>query len=593
MKKITTLLIGILALASSCEDPFELTPTGIISGNIVFADENLSDAFLSNLYDNSLFHINSGGTNIEMNLINSFGGESRNFAPWQSPFGRVINTDFNETGAGVTDYWPYALVRESNVYIDGLSNSEKLSKAYTDVRTSEARFIRAFAYFELVKRFGGVPLLTKAQSIDVTGEELFVKRNSEKEIYDFIGSEMDAISAVLPSVADNDGRISKWTALALKSRAMLYAASVANFGEVQLDGLLGIPKGDANAYYQQSMAASNEIMTNGPFSLYRKSADKVDNYINLFLDENNNPEVILAEKYDQTAGKSHSWDITGTPAGFGFAWNSNYPVYLETLENFDFIDGTSGKVDRAMYDDQTELDPKWFFEQRDPRMRASIFYPGTEFKGGKVYFHRSTDYTDPASGDVKRSTGSGFIIPGSDAWPGAAHPRHRGGNPTGLLVRKRINPATPDGTGSSTDVIIFRLGEIMLNYIEASFYLGDPNGNMADILNGQIRDRAGMPALAAGEITEAKIRQERRVELAFEEHVFWDLRRWRTAVQELDNVQRHRTHWRYNYDTGMYTMQMADGDLGRIRLFKERNYYYALGLNRIADNPNLVENPGY
>ncbi|MFK7807750.1 MAG: RagB/SusD family nutrient uptake outer membrane protein, partial [Saprospiraceae bacterium] len=231
------------------------------------------------------------------------------------------------------------------------------------------------------------------------------------------------------------------------------------------------------------------------------------------------------------------------------------------------------------------------FEERDPRFRASVFYPGTEFKGGKVYFHRSTDYTDPTTGEVKRSTGSGFIVPGSNGWPGAAHPRHRGGNPTGLLIRKRINPNTPDGQRSSTDVIIFRLGEIMLNYIEAAFYLGDPNGDMAAMLNGQIRDRAGMPALE--EITEARIRQERRVELAFEEHVFWDLRRWRIAVQELDNVQRHRTHWRYNYDTGKYTMQMADGDLGRIRLFKERNYYYALGLNRIADNPNLVENPGY
>ncbi len=593
MKKIILFLFGILAFGTSCEDPFELTPTGIISGDIVFSDESLSNAFLSDLYERSLFFIESGGTNIEMNLVNSMGGESRNFAPWQSPFGRVMNTDFNETGAGVIDYWPYDLIRESNVFIHGLENSEKLPSSFTQVRSAEARFIRAFAYFEMVKRFGGVPLITEAQSIDATGDDLFVKRNSEKEIYDFIGSEMDAIAELLPSVADIDGRINKWTALALKSRAMLYAASVANFGKVQLDGLLGFPQSEANTYYKKALDVSKEIIDNGPYSLYRKSEDKVKNFSDLFLDEVNNPEVILAEKFDQTAGKSHSWDITGTPAGFGFAWNSNYPVYMETLENFDFVDGTSGKVDRAMYDDKTEIDPDWYFEQRDPRMRASIFYPGTEFKGGRVFFHRSTDYTDPATGTVKRSTSEGFIIPGSDGWPGAGHPRHVGGNPTGLLIRKRINPSTPDGVGSSTDIIIIRLAEVMLNYVEAAYYLGDPYGDMASILNDQIRDRAGMPALSTSEITEDKIRQERRVELAFEEHVFWDLRRWRIAVEELDNVQKHRTHFRYNYDSGKYTIKLADGDLGRVRLFKERNYYYALGLNRIADNPNLVENPGY
>jgi starch-binding outer membrane protein, SusD/RagB family len=593
MKKIIIFIMGIMVFGTSCQNPFELTPTGIISGELVFKDENLANAFLADLYEKSQFSITSGGTNIEMGLIGSFGGESRNFAPWQSPFGLVLNTDFNATGAGVIDYWPYELIRESNVFIEGLSNSEKLSEKYTKARISEARFIRAFAYFEMAKRFGGVPILKKAQSIDATGDELFVKRNSEKEVYDFIATEMDEIAALLPSVPDNDGRISKWTALALKSRAMLYAGSIANFGTVQLNGLLGIPKSEANSYYKKSLDASKAIMASGVFKLYNKNPDKAQNFIDLFLDENANSEVILAEKYDQLAGKSHAWDITGQPAGFGFAWNSNYPVYLETLENFDFIDGTSGKVDRKMYDDKTAIDPEWYFEKRDPRMRASIFYPGTPFKGKKVYFHRSTDYTDPATKTVKRSTASGFIIPGSVDWPGAGDPRHIGGNPTGLLIRKRINPATPDGYGSSTDIIIFRLGEVMLNYVEAAFYLGDPNGDMAAVLNDQIRDRAGMPALTKAQITEDKIRQERRVELAFEEHTFWDLRRWRTAVQELDNVKRNRMHFRYNYDTKKYTIAIGDGDLGRIRLFKERNYYYALGLNRISDNPNLIENPGY
>jgi len=591
MKKILYVSLLLLLFNTSCQDAFDLTPTNIIAGDIVFEDEGLADAFLADLYDRAQFHIKSLGSNINMGLINSFGGESRNFAPWQAPFGRVLDTDFNEEGAGVLSYWPYELIRECNVYIENLSKSAVLDEEYTTVRTAEARFIRAWEYMEMAIRYGGVPLITQAQSIDVPSEELFVERNSEKEIYDFIGAEMDAIAAILPEKADIDGRVTRWTALALKSRAMLYAASIANFGTPQLNGLLGFPKSEANSYYQKSLDASNEIINSGQFSLYRRIGDPVDNFIKLFLDESNNPESIFAEKYDQDAGKNHSLDITGTPAGFGFAWNSNYPVYLETLENFDFVDGTSGEVDRAMYDDMTPIDPDWFFGQRDPRMRASIFYPGAPFKDGRFYSHRSTDYTDPATGETTRSTAPGFIIPGSEAWPGAGHPRHRGGNPTGLLMRKRINPATPDGTGSSTDIIIFRLGEIMLNYVEAAFYLGDPNGDMATILNDEIRDRAGMPPI--DNITEDKIRQERQVELAFEYHTFWDLRRWRIAVEELHQVQRHRMHFRYNYDDGTYTIAIADGDLGRIRLHPDRNYYYALGLGRIADNPNLVENPGY
>ena len=595
MKKLLFVLFGLFA-ASSCQDPFELTPTNIISGTFIFEDKGLADAFVNDLYNRAQFHVTSGGTNINMGFINSWGGESRNFAPWQPAFGQVTNTPYDENGARLLDYWPYDNIREINFFIENIAKSPVFEPEYIATRSAEARFIRAWEYFEMVKRFGGVPIVTQALPIDATQEELFVARNSEKEVYDFIGTELEAIAAILPDAADSGGRATKWAALALKSRAMLYAASVAQFGTQQLNGLLGIPSGDANGYYQQALDAAKNIIDNGPFSLYRKNPDVVQNLIDLFLDESNNPEAIFVEKYEQEAGKSHAFDITGTPAGFGFAWNSNYPVYLETMEKFDFIDGASGKLDRAMYDGETPLDPARFFGERDARFRAWVFYPETNFKDRPVYFHTSTVYTDPADGMRKTTTKQpGFIIPGSNGFPGAGHPRHGyagGNNPTGLLRRKQINPTTPDETASSTDWIIIRLAEVMLNYVEAAYYLENPNGDMAAIMN-EVRDRAGMPALTEVEITEDKIRQERQVELSFEEHVFWDLRRWRIAVEELDNKARHKTTWIKDYDTGMYYVEMEHGDKGRVRLHPERNYYYALGLGRIADNPNLVENPGY
>ena len=570
------LVTSIILLLSGCYDPFDLTRNDIISDDVVFDNPNLADAFLFDLYDRAQFHIKSGNGNLNMGLISSYGGESRNYGvSWQIPYTQVVDVDYNENGlqGKVLDYYDYALIRECNQMITKLPQSKNLTQYFIDSRVAEARFIRAHAYFEMVKRFGGIPLITDVVPIQGNYDEIYRERNSEKEIYDFISSEMNDISEVLPAFAIEEGRITKWTALALKSRALLYAGSIANFGSEQLNGLLGFPSSEASKYYLESLNASREIIQSGIFSLYRKFNDPVENFSNLFIDETDNPEIIFSEKYDYESGKSHQWDALAQPAGFGFNWSSNYPVYLETLEQFDFIDGTSGKVDRDMYDDNTQIDPSWYFEMRDPRMRASIFYPGSNFKGGTVFFHRS--------------------MRGSlEGWPQSGLSKLTGSMATGLLIRKRTNPDTPDATRSSTDYIVFRYGEILLNYVEASYYLNDPNGDMASIMN-EIRDRAGMPLLAKSEITENKIRQERKCELAFEDHVFWDLRRWRIAVEELNNVRRHRLHYRFNANNETYTMEMADGDLGGVRLHPERNYYYALGLSRLADNPKLIENPGY
>ena len=569
-------ITSIMIFLTGCYDPFDLTRNDIISDDLVFDNPNLADAFLFDLYDRAQFHIKSGNGNLNMGLISSYGGESRNYGvSWQIPYTQVVDVDYNENGlqGKVLDYYDYGLIRECNQMITKLPQSKNLTQYFIDSRVSEARFIRAHAYFEMVKRFGGIPLITDVVPIQGNYDEIYRERNSEKDIYDFISSEMDEISELLPAFAIEEGRITKWTALALKSRAMLYAASVANFGSEQLNGLLGFPSNEASKYYLESLNASREIIQSGVFSLYRKFSDPVENFGNLFIDEVGNSEIIFSEKYDYESGKSHQWDALAQPAGFGFNWSSNYPVYLETLEQFDFIDGSSGKVDRDMYDDNTPIDPNWYFEMRDPRMKASIFYPGSSFKDGRVFFHRSM------RGNL-------------EGWPQNGLSKLTGSMATGLLIRKRTNPDTPDATRSSTDYIIFRYGETLLNYIEAAYYLNDPNGDMASIMN-EIRDRAGMPSLIKSEITEDKIRQERRCELAFEDHTFWDLRRWRIAVEELDNVRRHRLHYRFDANNETYTIEMADGDLGGVRLHPERNYYYALGLSRLADNPKLIENPGY
>lgn len=191
------------------------------------------------------------------------------------------------------EWWGYNTIRSLNEFIERVPDSQ-LSPEEVTSKIAEARFLRAFCYFALVKRYGGVPLITKVQQATDPEEELYPVRDKEATIYDFIISEIDAITNDLSETvtAENIGRPSKYAALALKSRAALYAGSIAQFGEVQLDGIVGIPADQANTYYQESYDASKEIINSGKYALYNNDADKATNFRNLFLVKNNS-EVIL------------------------------------------------------------------------------------------------------------------------------------------------------------------------------------------------------------------------------------------------------------------------------------------------------------
>ncbi len=219
------------------------------------------------------------------------------------------------------------------------------------------------------------------------------------------------------------------------------------------------------------------------------------------------------------------------------------------------------------------------FHNRDPRFKASIFYPEAPWQGNIVLFHTSTT----VGGE---SFNSGTI--GDEAWPAKAPNRNT--TKTGFHLKKRIdeNDVHPLGGEDDSDYYVFRLGEIYLNLAEAALYLGK-TGEALDALNA-VRVRANMPPKT--EITEDNLRNERAVELAFEDHRYWDIRRWRIAVQVLDNVRMQGLRYDYNYDTQKYQIKLKNGD-GVVRVFQERNYYFPLTVDRVVDNPNFVENPGY
>ena len=370
MKIYRILFIGvaILLMLPGCgEDFFNLDkePQDMISDAAVFKDERLVESYIAQIYHQIPWHQGELNTPANMILIEGMGAVARCYAYWQIPASFPLEV-IDENGSGAIDYWPYDNIRYANEFIINLQQAD-FDQEFIDHRVAETRFLRAYMYFQMVIRFGGVPIITEPQAVDAPPEELNIARNSEKEVYDFIASEMDAIIPILDEDADA-GRVNKYTALALKSQAMLFAASVAQFdGSQQLNGLLGIPASEATAYWQKSYDASWEIISSGKYSLYNKiPGDPAENFQQLFVDENN-PERIFVEVYDPALAKGHSWGVGAVPFEFRQTWGSNFCPFLNIIEEFEYADGRPGAIDRDLIESNHLFDIDSVFRNRDPR----------------------------------------------------------------------------------------------------------------------------------------------------------------------------------------------------------------------------------
>ena len=227
------------------------------------------------------------------------------------------------------------------------------------------------------------PLITEPQPIDAPEEELFVSRNSEQECTILLLLNAMPLQRFYPLYHLSTAGATRYAALALKSRAMLYAASIATFGTQQLNGLLGFPSGEANTYWQQAYDAAKLIIDSEQFALYEEHDDKAVNYQYIFLDERNS-ETIFAKVYNGKDQVGHSFDYYNFPAGFERNWGGTTSVYLETVEDYDYRDGTSGKLDRDFLQSNL-ISFDELFDNKDPRFFASILFPGATFRNGKVY----------------------------------------------------------------------------------------------------------------------------------------------------------------------------------------------------------------
>ncbi|WP_430813816.1 RagB/SusD family nutrient uptake outer membrane protein [Carboxylicivirga sp. RSCT41] len=592
--KIFLFIISIHIL-TSCEDILDKQPLDIMSDAVVWEDEVLIDAYLTEQYAQMyVFSNETGGDDHSGNgelwfapyVVNNVSDECK--ANWWKGLGMQKKYGTLNVTGGLLEWWEQAYVinRALNIFIEKIKTAP-VNENFRVQRSAEARFLRAFNYFYLVKRYGGVPIITEAKGIDDEG--IYVERDKEQDVYDFILSEMAAIKNDLPEANSKDdyGRPTQYVALALRCRAALYAASIAKYGTIKLEGLVGIDNAKASEYYQMAYDAAYDIIKSDNFELYDEQEDKAVNFQTLFLTKNK--EVMFVKQHNSLnkgdGGNGWAYDFMQTPLPNAWGGGNQDGVYLEMVEEFEYLDGTPGKLDTTEINGHLwTTDLLW--KNKDPRFFASIYTMNTLWNGAPIDWHYGVRALD------------GSLITSGSYEGVLANGNQRTSNGTGFGVKKYLKEGhdvmTARGT-SDQAFIMFRYGEVLLNYAEAAFELG---GEMDEALWAvdEIRARAGIATLQSmgKPITLEAIRHERKVELAFEGHRYWDLRRWRTAENELSRTFSGLRHI-YDYATGkleLMVIENVDGE-NNIPAFYEQNYYLPITIARTGINPNLIENPGY
>jgi hypothetical protein len=485
----------------------------------------------------------------------------------------------------------------------------------------------------MVKRMGGVPIITTQLIYDFSGDATNLRhaRNTEAEVYDFIASELDAIKDSVGNIvsgAPSKDRATKYSVLALKCRAMLYAGSIAKYNNLLTPtitlpgGEVGIPAARSAGYYQASLDAAKEIINSGIYSLYNKNADPGTNFYEMIVKKAGNPEMILVTDF-LIPTKKHNFsyhEICRTMREDNLSSSATNPD-LGLVEAFDYLDGTPGTL--KGYGDGTNAGqsqwifydkPSDIFANKDGRLYGTIVYPGTTFKGVDVemqagvyewsatlnrYVRYESENFHSLHTDGKLLTGNG----------GPMRISQEVSN-TGFYIKKFIDPATlSSARGVGTDIwwVRFRYGEVLLNAAEAAFELGGAS-NVADAVTwvNLVRQRAGFPAnsLDATTLTFAKLQNERRVELTYEDHRVWDLMRWRVAhtlwngssttpsanqyalyPYRVVNASDPTKNGKYVFD------RFLAPKLKNARYFRLGNYYSQISQTVLDNNPLIVKNP--
>lgn len=638
---ITLMACGMAFSLPSCQD-LDIAPMNIVKDDDVFSNEAGIRSYMARMYSEMPmedFRYSHTRLFNHFWLVNPFScisgeGLSRDVGGAST---ESIVTDNNKN-----NYWDdaYILIREANYFIETLPQYANLySTESVDNWLGEAYFARAFAYYALAKRYGGVPLVDKVLNYpSISIDDTYLPRNSEEETWDFISRDFDTAIEKLSTV-NARGRITKYGAAAFKSRAMLYAGSIAKYNTTSLfdsnnKRLCGIPADRAKDYFKQSYDAAK--MTEGKYSLYMKdwkAGDKeaqYQNYVNLFFAADS-PENILVKDY-QYPETVHGWDAYNVPRQ-SMGPNGYSAEINPTLNFVEMFDGfekdasghfknldASGKY--LMFD--KTMDP---FVNAEPRLRATVIFPGDVFKKENIEIRRGI-YTGTVTngiapllpvGSTEAYPETNLITSANASQTAYTLPNGTKMNPagasgtfnsdgtcsiSGFSIRKYLDPNRETSqvleNHSDQSWIEMRYAEVLLTRAEAAYELqslGVTDGNYTNDAFGcinQLRERAGATLLAsAGNLNLDVIRTERRKELGFEHKTYWDMKRWRVADKEQNSTLYRILMPFFAANSMKYFFDIRTDEGNRRYTFDTRWYYQQIPSGEITKNPKMEQNPGY
>ena len=577
MKKLT---IGIVfaAVLAGCQKQYETQPLGQqVSLDYAFNTKDsagvLAIQFLNTVYEQAL-----------PNGHNRVGGDYLDAASDDAVSSKVTISQVQQIATGAysaatpngDDVWTrnYAAIRDCNVFITDIYRvplAEKLPNGQPAIAAyrSEARFLRAWLYFELVKRYGGVPLL--GDTVFTITDNAQVPRNSFSDCINYIVSECNNIKDSLRTVSmitgTTYGRITKGAALALKAEALLLAASpLYNGGNIDgTNPLTGYASYDATRW-QMAAQAAQDVINLGVYHLY---PDFKGQFTTQAQPIGANTESIFWVQ----VGANNSVEDANSPIGYSSAGGQGNTSPTQNL-----VDAFPTDSGYAITDSGVGYDPSNPYVNRDPRLLATVFCNGTSF-----WLNRAVQTYDG----------------GADK-PGGSVVQTK----TGYYMRKFMGSwETAQGTtqfgNTIHDYIYFRYAGILLDYAEATNEVAGPSTDVYNVLF-QLRQRAGifpgangyygLPVNMDQATMRAAIQNERRLEMAFEEKRYWDIRRWKIAAAVYNTAPL----------VGMDIVQPGNGLLSYNRVpvlttnFKDpQMYFYPIPYSEVVKNPQMKQNPGW
>lgn len=585
---------------SGCNAFLELEPLDKVSPDQLLETEGGVKALLANIY-----------TMIPMEDFNyrpNAGFNQRGYDGVNETTNLAFLTDEatrSDGGVGIGyegfNYWPYGDIRQVNIFMQNVEKAKEagtISVADADRMTGEAHFARAYMYYGLVKRYGGVPLIDKVQDDDYANGgpgAVAVPRSTELDTWKFVLNECTLAAATLPDATSGSDlyRVTKWAAYALKSRVALHAASVAKYwnlaplaGEAVTQKLVGgMTSADADAFYKECIEASKFLIENSGKSLYKPTPATVkeaaSNFQALFLNDQNE-EVIFSKAYlngTTNTNQGHSYaqfnilpqvnpgalkygrfnpmleivdlfedytdDGTGKSAKIVTRTDGNEDAYIPNFHNMNnaSVVNTLMSVPFVKYNDLYEP-----FANKDARLLASVVVPGSSYAGTEIIiqggFIKDNNSYVAYSNESTQKNGTTYYALGAEGetmfsgFNNVNSGEDANWTATGFGVRKYMpegESMSPDRLSSTTSYIDMRLAEVYLNYAEAVVENGSGFGDKELAENYLNALRRRAGHTDRISLTLESVLKERRVEMAFEGKRFWDMNRRREFHTEFSN----------------------------------------------------------